>query len=105
MKNKKINNFREKVYKILRRVPKGKVITYGQLAKMAGNKKGARAVGALMRVNDDAPNTPCHRVVAADGSLTGYSGKGGISQKKSMLLKEGVRFIGNKVNLDLSKLS
>lgn len=96
------DSFKEKVYKITRAIPKGYVATYGQVAEMAGNKAGARAVGALMRANPDAPNTPCHRVVADDGNLTGYSAKGGIERKKAMLLAEGVKFSGNKVDLSKS---
>jgi len=95
-------NFKEKVYNICRLIPKGKVVTYGQLAKLAGNPKAARAVGALMRINPDAPQTPCHRVVASDGKLTGYSGVGGIIQKKKMLVNEGVCFKNNRVDLSLS---
>lgn len=97
-----MKNFKELVYKILRKVPKGKVVTYGQLARLAGNLKAARAVGVLMRINDDAPHTPCHRVVASDGSLTGYSGRGGIKRKKQMLINEGVQFNKNKVILSAS---
>ena len=93
--------FGAKVYELTRRIPKGKVGTYGQIAKMAGKPGAARAVGALMRMNPDAPNTPCHRVVAKDGSLTGYSGNGGISRKRAMLLAEGVLFKDGKVNLAL----
>ena len=83
---------RERVYAILRTIPSGKVITYGQLAKLAGNPQAARAVGLYMRTNPDAPQTPCHRVVAADGSLHGYSGLGGIQGKKQLLIREGVTF-------------
>lgn len=95
-------NFKEKVYKILRKIPKGRVVTYGQMASLAGNPKAARAVGYYMRINPDAPNTPCHRVVAADGSLTGYSGIGGIKKKRQMLITEGVEFKKDKVNLSIS---
>ena len=91
-------DFREKVYKITRNIPKGKVMTYGQIAKLAGKPNAARAVGLFMRTNPDAPNTPCHRVVAHDGSLNGYSGIGGINTKKKMLLTEGVLFNGDKVD-------
>lgn len=94
--------FKEKVYEITRKIPKSKVATYGQIAKMVGNKKAARAVGALMRANPHAPQIPCHRAVSSDGSLTGYSGKGGIRKKKQMLLNEGVVFKNNKVNLKIS---
>lgn len=67
-------NFKEKVYKICRSIPIGKVVTYGQLAR--------RSVGVFMKNNPDAPIVPCHRAVASDGKLTEYSGVGGIAQKK-----------------------
>lgn len=95
--------FKNKIYKICRSIPKGKVATYGQLAKLAGKPKAARAVGVFMKNNPDAPVVPCHRVVASDGKLTGYSGVGGIAQKKKMLLNEGVSFKNNKVNLLVSR--
>ncbi|HSW89409.1 MAG TPA: MGMT family protein [Patescibacteria group bacterium] len=95
-------NFRELVYEKLREVPKGKVVTYGQLAKLVGHPKAARAVGLFMRTNPDAPATPCHRVVASDGKLTGYSAPGGVAKKKQMLLDEGVKFNGDKVDLKAS---
>lgn len=91
--------FKEGVYNFTRQIPKGKVATYGQLAGLAGNPKAARAVGVFMKTNPDAPRTPCHRVVAADGSLTGYSGGNGLPTKKAMLEKEGVIFKGDKINL------
>lgn len=91
--------FREKVYAVTRNISRGKVMTYGQVAKMAGSPGAARAVGQLMKNNPDAPRTPCHRVVAADGSMHGYSGNGGVERKKMMLKKEGVAFNGDKVIL------
>lgn len=96
-------SFRSSVYEILRLVPAGKVVTYGQLAAMAGSPKAARAVGMCMRTNPDAPSTPCHRVVASDGSLHGYSAGEGIITKKQMLLEEGVLFKGDKVDLRASQ--
>lgn len=96
------NSFEEKVYKLCRSIPKGKVATYGQLARLAGKPKAARAIGYYMRTNEDVPHTPCHRVVSSDGSLTGYSGRGGIAAKKKMLVKEGVHFKNNKVELGYS---
>jgi O-6-methylguanine DNA methyltransferase len=95
--------FKEKVYKICSSIPKGKVATYGQIAELAGKPKAARAVGVLMKTNPDAPIVPCHRVVGSQGELTGYSGKGGLTQKKKMLLQEGVYFKKNKVDLSVSK--
>ena len=96
-------HFKEKVYKICRSIPKGKVATYGQLAKLAGKPKSARAVGTFMKNNPDVPIVPCHRVVAHDGKLTGYSGIGGIAQKKKMLIDEGVCLINDRVDLSISQ--
>jgi O-6-methylguanine DNA methyltransferase len=92
-------SFREVIYHLLRQLPQGKVATYGQLAELAGHPRAARAVGSFMKTNPDAPQTPCHRVVASDGKLTGYSAKGGVPAKKAMLLAEGVAFSGDRVNL------
>jgi O-6-methylguanine DNA methyltransferase len=100
-----MNDFREKVYEITREIPKGKVATYGQIAKIVGKPKAARAIGAFMRMNPDAPHTPCHRVVSSVGVLTGYSGVGGVKQKREMLIKEGVNFNGEKVDLIKSQWS
>lgn len=97
-----MKSFREKVYEATSRIPKGKVATYKQIAKLAGNPRAARAVGFFMKTNPNAPLVPCHRVVASDGKLTGYSGKGGIVSKKKMLIKEGVNFKADLVNLYLS---
>jgi O-6-methylguanine DNA methyltransferase len=94
--------FRDKVYQISKKIPKGKVATYGQIARLAGNPKAARAVGMFMKKNPYAPAVPCHRVVGSDGSLTGFSGGKGISTKKEMLISEGVSFVNNKVNLAIS---
>lgn len=95
--------FTEQVYALARKIPKGKVATYAQLAALAGNARAARAVGAAMRTNPDIPATPCHRVVASDGSLTGYSAGHGIPTKKKMLEGEGVAFKGIKVDLTKSQ--
>lgn len=94
--------FTERVYTLARAIPRGKVATYGQLAALAGSPGAARAVGSAMRTNPDIPATPCHRVVAADGSLTGYSAGKGIRTKRAMLEEEGVVFTGDRVNLAVS---
>jgi O-6-methylguanine DNA methyltransferase len=90
---------REKVYEITKKIPRGKVATYGQIAKLAGNQKASRAVGYFMKTNPMAPIVPCHRVVASDGKLTGYSAGNGVSTKREMLVAEGVIFKGEKVDL------
>jgi len=105
MKNKNTfpQSFKEKVYALTRQIPKGKVATYGQLAELAGSPGAARAVGMCMKTNPFAPVVPCHRVLASDGRLTGYSAGEGVTTKRQMLLKEGVRFLGDRVNLKVSR--
>ena len=78
--------FRDKVITIVKKIPKGEVRTYGDIAKKAGNSNGARAVGAIMRANKDK-TIPCHRVVGKR-SLGGYNGLQG--NKATLLKKEGV---------------
>jgi methylated-DNA-[protein]-cysteine S-methyltransferase len=92
-------SFSEKIYALLRKVPKGKITTYKELAK-ALKTKAYRAVGQAMRNNPYAPEVPCHRVVASDGSIGGFSGKKtgkAIQNKISMLKKEGISFEKNRI--------
>lgn len=70
---------------------------------MAGSPKAARAVGMCMKHNPDMSVVPCHRVVASDGKLTGYNFGDGVSTKKEKLLKEGVLFINDRVDLPKSQ--
>ncbi len=74
-----MKTFAEKVRTIVRKIPKGKTMTYKEVATKAGNPKAARAVGAVMRSNYD-PSIPCHRVIASDGTMRGYN-RGGIERK------------------------
>lgn len=96
-------SFYSKVYGVVAQIPKGKVASYKQIAKLAGNSKAARAVGTAMKNNPDIKTVPCHRVVGVDGAMHGYSAKGGIATKIRLLNKEGVKFNGNKVDLNLSR--
>lgn len=95
-------SFRERVYEVTRLIPLGAVATYGQIAQLAGSPRASRAVGMCMKQNPNAPITPCHRVVASDGKLTGYSAGEGIKSKREMLIAEGVAFDGDKVDLKKS---
>jgi len=83
-------DFMQRCLALCSRIPVGKVMTYGQLAAAAGSPRAARAAGQAMATNPYAPQIPCHRVVAADGNLTGYSGVGGARRKMQMLRDEGV---------------
>lgn len=87
---KKHSPFYQAVWKACFEIPKGEVRTYGWIAKKIGKPNSARAVGMALGKNPFAPTVPCHRVVGADGRLTGYSGAGGIAQKRRMLKAEGV---------------
>ncbi len=84
--------FQKKVWTALCKIPKGETVTYSQLARKIGNPKAVRAVGNAVGKNPFAPAVPCHRVVRSDGTLGGYSGKGGIATKIKLLKKEGVSF-------------
>lgn len=82
--------FQEQVWQELRKIPRGEVRTYAQIAAALGKPKAARAVANACAANPDVPNTPCHRVVCADGGLGGYSGQGGVIGKLQLLKAEGV---------------
>lgn len=82
--------FQIKVWTRLKRIPKGCIKTYTQIAKEIGKPTAVRAVANAIGKNPYPPNIPCHRVIRSDGSLGGYSGKGGIRTKKLLLKKEGV---------------
>ena len=90
--------FNEKCYAMLRKVPRGKVTTYGELARAVGSPRAARAVGNAMRRNPYAPEVPCHRVIGGDGKMVGFAS--GVSNKIKMLKKEGVEIIDGKINLN-----
>ncbi|HYE59785.1 MAG TPA: MGMT family protein [Candidatus Kapabacteria bacterium] len=92
-----MTTFQEKVYQFLRTIPKGKVVTYTDLAITIGRKKAVRAVGNALHHNPDMVIVPCHRVVRSDGSVGGYAG--GIEKKISLLRKEGVIVENGQVDL------
>ncbi|MEK9144765.1 MAG: MGMT family protein [Elusimicrobiota bacterium] len=81
--------FYRKVWRACAEIPKGQVRTYGWIARRIGSPKAARAVGQALGKNPFAPVVPCHRVVGADGSLTGFSAKGGLAAKRRLLVAEG----------------
>ena len=87
-------NFSERCYKILCRVPRGRVTTYRELAHALGSK-AYRAVGNAMHHNPNAPKVPCHRVVTSSGGLGGY--QGGLPKKIKILASEGVKVSGGKI--------
>lgn len=80
-------SFAQKVYGIVSKIPKGRVMTYMEVAKRAGHPRASRAVGTIMSKNRDK-NVPCHRVIRSDGGMGGYA-FGGVSKKQAILKKEG----------------
>ena len=82
--------FQKKVWNYLKTIRKGTVKTYKQVAIAINRPKSARAVANAVGKNPFAPKIPCHRVIRSDGSLGGYSGKGGLKTKKLLLKREGV---------------
>lgn len=83
--------FNRKVYAIVRRVPPGKTITYGEIAERLGDKLLARDVGQAMGENPTPIIMPCHRVLAADGKTGGFSAPGGVKTKMRLLSIEGAQ--------------
>ena len=83
-------HFQLKVWNYLKRIPKGKVKSYLEVAKAIGRPKAFRAVANAAGKNPYPPKIPCHRVIRSDGNLGGYSGKGGIKEKKRLLKLENV---------------
>jgi O-6-methylguanine DNA methyltransferase len=88
--------FTARVLSVVRRIPVGRVATYGDVARLAGRPRAARAVGNVMR-HCNRPDVPCHRVVAAGGRLGGYGGEEGI--KRALLRAEGVVVRGARLRL------
>lgn len=82
--------FQKSVWKEIAKIPKGKTITYKELAIKIDKPKAVRAVANAVGANPLLIEIPCHRVVRSDGKIGGYSGKGGVKAKKKLLISEGV---------------
>jgi methylated-DNA-[protein]-cysteine S-methyltransferase len=91
-------SFSERVWAVTAQIPRGKVVTYGDIARKL-NCNAYRAVGNALNKNPFAPQVPCHRVVGSDGSLTGFAG--GLEKKRKLLSEEGVP-LKNDGKVDLS---
>jgi methylated-DNA-[protein]-cysteine S-methyltransferase len=92
-------DFAHRVYSACKRIPRGKVSTYKEIAKALGSR-AYRAVGQALRHNPYAPIVPCHRVVSSDGTIGGFAGESkgnSIKRKIALLEKEGVRFSGRRI--------
>lgn len=96
-------NFADKVYEAVRKIPKGFVATYGQVAQMTGDKRKARAVGNALHKNPDSGVIPCHRVVNSKGELSGAFAFGGADEQANRLMSEGVEVRDGVVDLTIYK--
>lgn len=85
----------EQVWKQLKKIPKGKVTTYGELAKAVGKPNAVRAVATAVGKNPNLVSVPCHRVVRFDGSVGKYAG--GTKKKITLLKQEGIDILNNKI--------
>ena len=96
-----MNGFFEEVYKIVFSIPRGKVLAYGDVARLAGNPKMSRQVGWALHVNPRPGEIPCHRVVFKDGSLSSGFAFGGPEVQAALLEGEGVEI--NELKVDMNK--
>jgi len=91
--------FSERVLELTKRIPKGKVTTYSELARAAGSPGASRAAGTVMRRNECPESMPCYRVVRSDGSVGAYSGVANSKEKIRRLRKDGIQVAAGKVDL------
>lgn len=94
---------KEKVYEFLTTVPKGRVVTYGQIAEYLGNKKLARVVGNILHNNPDGDKYPCYKVVDCKGNLSKSYAFGGMEKQRERLENDGIRITKYRVDLDKYK--
>ena len=92
------DKFTKKIYAALKKVPKGKVTTYKELAK-AVHSKAYRTVGTAMKTNRDPVHIHCYRVVRSDGTVGEYSATGGTDRKAALLRLDGIEITNGKINL------
>ena len=97
-----MTTFAQKIYDVVRDIPRGRVMTYGQVARLAGNPRGARGVGFTLHRNPEPARIPCHRVIFRDGSLCPGYAFGGEDVQRRLLEAEGVWFLEDG-RVDLGK--
>jgi methylated-DNA-[protein]-cysteine S-methyltransferase len=106
-KLEKLSPYQQAILRILAEIPRGKVTTYGDLAKELARRdpkwspNASRAVGTTMRNNPCGPQIPCHRVIKSDGNVGSFRGgeKGAVEEKIQMLREEGITVINNRIDL------
>lgn len=90
----------KRIYEAVKKIPKGKVATYGQIAKMAGNERMSRAVGNALHKNPEPDKIPCYKVVNSKGELASEFVFGGRDVQAKLLEAEGIEVVNNKVDLN-----
>lgn len=90
----------KRIYEAVKKIPKGHVATYGQIAELAGDKNMSRAVGNALHKNPDPASIPCFRVVNSKGELSGAFAFGGANVQQKLLEEDGVEVINGRVDLD-----
>ena len=94
-----VNTAATRIYEAVKKIPRGKVATYGQVAAVAGNSRMARAVGNALHHNPDPANIPCYRVVNSKGELSGEFAFGGAGRQAQLLEAAGIKVVDGKVDL------
>ena len=94
------DNPTKRIYEVVKKIPKGKVATYGQVAELAGDKRMARAVGNALHKNPNPDNIPCFRVVNAKGELAGEFAFGGAGEQAKLLEADGIEVADGRVDLE-----
>ena len=97
-------NSYQKIYEIVKQIPKGCVASYGQVAALAGNPRWARVVGYALHVNPDPAHIPCYRVVNREGRLSDAFAFGGVNEQKLLLEAEGVEVTDGYVDMELYRV-
>ena len=92
----------DKIYEVVRRIPKGKVATYGQIALVAGNPRWARGVGYALHCNPDPQSIPCYRVVNREGRVSSAFAFGGENIQVQLLKNDGIGFV-DETHVDMGK--
>lgn len=90
----------KRIYEAVKKIPKGRVATYGQVAEMAGDRKMARAVGNALHRNPNPGTIPCYRVVNAKGEMSGEFAFGGAGAQARLLEADGIEVVDGKVDLE-----
>ena len=89
----------KRIYSAVKKIPRGCVATYGQIAELAGDRKMARAVGNALHKNPDPENIPCYRVVNSKGELAGAFAFGGEHVQEELLKADGIEVVNGRVDL------